>query len=347
MPGNPTQFILLPSMARKSYLRLVEIQAELEKESHESRFNAYFEGKDKSLGIVSGGLAYNYLAENFEDFAIPYPVLKICQYPLPALRIRELYEHCDSILVIEEGYPLIEEMIRGVLGNAKKIRGKLDGSLPRTGELNPDLVKLALGFSPKEGREVPGLVKNRPPALCKGCSHADVFLALNEVMAHYGDGRVFSDIGCYTLGALPPYNAIDSCVDMGASITMAKGAADAGLTPSVCVIGDSTFTHSGMTGLLDAIRENSAITVIISDNSTTAMTGGQKSHAEGRLESICMGLGVPAEHVRKFIPLKKHLPENVEILREEIAYHGISVVIAERECIQTATRKRKEKVKNT
>lgn len=345
-PENPTQFILLPSMARKSYQRLVDIQADLERESHESRFNNYFDGTDTSLGIIAGGLAYNYLAENFEDLKIPYPVLKISQYPVPTLRIRDLYERCDAILVVEEGYPLIEEMIRGVLGTGKEIHGKLNGSLPRTGELNPDLVGMALGFSPKKVRKVPDAIKPRPPALCKGCSHADVYHALNEAMGPYGDGRVFSDIGCYTLGAFPPYNAIDTCVDMGASITMAKGAADAGLIPSVCVIGDSTFTHSGMTGLLDAVRESSPVTVIISDNLTTAMTGGQESHAKGRLESICRGLGVPEEHLRRLNPLKKHHSENVQILKEEIAYKGISVIIAERECIQTATRnKRKQKAK--
>jgi indolepyruvate ferredoxin oxidoreductase alpha subunit len=346
MPGSPTQFILLPGMARKSYRRLIGIQDELEKESNESRFNAFFDAGDSSLGIITGGLAYNYLAENFKDFRVPWPVLKICQYPLPVKRIRELYERCDSLIVIEEGYPLIEETLRGVLGTAKKIRGKLDGSLPRTGELNPDVLKPVLGLSPKKGMEVPSLVRDRPPALCKGCSHADVFHALNEAMESYGDGRVFSDIGCYTLGAFPPFNALDTCVDMGASITMAKGAADAGLIPSVSVIGDSTFTHSGMTGLLDAVMENSPITVIISDNRTTAMTGGQKSHAEDRLESICRGLGVSPEHIRRITPLKKYHRDNVEILKEEIAYGGLSVILAERECIQTATRrKRKEKTK--
>ena len=112
-----------------------------------------------------------------------------------------------------------------------------------------------------------------------------MFNSLNEAVKPYGPDRVFSDIGCYTLAALPPYNSINSCVDMGASVTMAIGAADAGLFPSVAVIGDSTFTHSGMTGLLDAVVKNSSVTIIISDNSTTGMTGGQKSQATGRIET--------------------------------------------------------------
>ena len=150
------------------------------------------------------------------------------------------------------------------------------------------------------------LVKMRPPSFCNGCGHADMFNSLNEAIKPYGPGHVFSDIGCYTLAALPPYNAINSCVDMGASITMAIGAADAGLFPSVAVIGDSTFTHSGMTGLLDAVVKNSPVTIIISDNSTTGMTGGQKSQATGRLEKICEGMGVSREHLRSIVPLRKN-----------------------------------------
>ena len=176
-----------------------------------------------------------------------------------------------------------------------------------------------------------------------GCGHRDVYEALNNVMAEIGPGRVFADIGCYTLGALPPFNAINTCVDMGASITMAKGAADAGLVPSVAMIGDSTFTHSGMTGLLDAVNEKSPITVIISDNSTTGMTGGQDSSATGHLFEICKGLGVDPAHIRTFVPLKKNLQEAMDILREELAYPGVSVVIPQRECVQTYARKQRAK----
>ena len=217
----------------------------------------------------------------------------------------------------------------------------MDGSLPRDGELNPELVSQALGIGRQELHPVPEVVKNRPPALCKGCSHIDMYNALNEALAPYAPGRVFSDIGCYTLGALPPYNAINSCVDMGASVTMAKGASDAGMHPSVAVIGDSTFTHSGMTGLLDTVVEGTAITVIISDNSTTGMTGGQRSHATDRLVQICRGIGVQEAHIRVINPLRKHHEENVGIIKEELEYEGVSVIISQRECIQTAKKSKK------
>jgi indolepyruvate ferredoxin oxidoreductase alpha subunit len=236
---------------------------------------------------------------------------------------------------------VIEESLRGILDKGVKVLGRMDGTVPRDGELNPAIVAKALGMPLSYGKDVPDLVKMRPPSFCKGCGHADMFNALVEALKPYSPGRVFSDIGCYTLGAMPPYNAINSCVDMGASVTMAIGAADAGLFPSVAVIGDSTFTHSGMTGLLDAVNKNSPVTIIISDNSTTGMTGGQKSQATGKLEQICLGIGVAQEHLRVITPLHKNHEKNIRTISEELVYKGVSVIISARECIQTATRKKK------
>ena len=219
----------------------------------------------------------------------------------------------------------------------------MDGWIPRDGELTPDIVAKALGLEINSGPAIPDFLANRPPSMCKGCGHIDTYNALIEALKPFGAGRTFSDIGCYTLGALPPFEAVNSCVDMGASITMAKGASDAGLKQVVAVIGDSTFTHSGMTGLLDAVNENSPITVIISDNETTGMTGGQTSAAFGRLENICLGIGVSPEHLRLMIPLKKNHDANVAIISEELNHDGVSVIISRRECIQTAVKHKKLK----
>jgi len=341
LPVDPTQLILLPSMALKKYKKLLSQQSLFEDESEKSSFNKLFRGKDNSLGIITCGLTYNYLIENFKDHSSPYPVLKISQYPVPHNMMADFLGLCKEVLVVEEGFPMVEESLRGFMDDCRTIHGRMDGYLPRDGELNPDIVAKALDLPSKTILEVPGIVRDRPPSLCKGCSHADVFNALNEAIDEYGKGRVFSDIGCYTLGALPPFNAIYTCVDMGASVTMAKGAADAGLVPAVTVIGDSTFTHSGMTGLLDAVNEQSPVTIIISDNSTTAMTGGQKSSATGRLTEICRGIGVEPEHIRTIKPLKKYHRENVRIMKEEFGYNGVSVIIAQRECIQTAAKGKK------
>jgi len=340
LPKDPRQFVLLPAIARKNYKKLLNMQEAIKEASNESEYNQYIDASDKTLGIVACGIAYNYLMENYAGNC-PYPIVKVSQYPLPEKHIKRLRKECQNILVLEDGYPLVEQNLRGFFDEGIRIKGRLDGTLPRDGELNPNIVAQALGLNVCEGEKIPEIVKMRPPSLCMGCGHRDMYNALNEAIAQYGQGRVFSDIGCYTLGALPPFNAINSCVDMGASITMAVGASDAGLVPAVAVIGDSTFTHSGMTGLLDAVNKNAPIMVIISDNYTTGMTGGQDSASHGRMAEICKGLGVDPEHIKVIIPLKKNHEENTRIIKEELAYNGLSVVIPQRECIQTAARNKR------
>ena len=339
LPADLKQFILLPALARVRYKALLDLQPALLEASENSGNNVFISGNDHTIGIIACGLAYNYYMENKNTNSLDYPLLKITQYPLPQKLVQKIASLTDELIILEEGYPLVEETLRGFFNLPHSIKGRLDGSLPRDGELNPNIVASALGIPQPVFPKIPDIVTGRPPTLCKGCSHSDVYLALNIAIAEYGKGRVFSDIGCYTLGALSPYNSINSCVDMGASITMAKGASDAGLFPAVAVIGDSTFTHSGITGLLDAVIEETAITVIISDNNTTGMTGGQKSSARGKIRQICEGIGVPPEHVINLTPLKKNQSKNVEIIAKELAYKGVSVIIAERECIQTAAKR--------
>ncbi len=336
VPENLRQFVLLPVFARKKYEALLSKQASMEEISGAFGFNKYFDGRDKQLGIIASGIAYNYVMEHYTKHKLEFPLLKISQYPLPSRMLDRILDSCEKVLVVEEGYPFIEDRLKGFQGKGTPIKGKLDGTLPRTGEMNPDHVSAALGMEVKSGEAIPEVVKNRPPSMCAGCGHIESYKALNEALREYSEGRVFSDIGCYTLGALPPFETINSCVDMGASITMAKGAADAGLVPAVAVIGDSTFTHSGMTGLLDCVIEQSPVTVIISDNFTTAMTGGQDSHALGRLEQICEGIGVEKEHIHTFRPTKKNLDQMVQLIKKELAYEGVSVIIPRRQCIQTA-----------
>jgi indolepyruvate ferredoxin oxidoreductase alpha subunit len=342
LPEDPNQFMLLPAISRKRYKYLLYRQEQFEQEAEQSPFNVYHDGPDKSLGIIACGLGYNYLMENWQDTECPHPILKLSQYPLPRKQIEQLTSECEAILVIEEGMPLVEETLKGYLSNQFTIKGRLDGTLPRDGELNPNLVAIALGKPNTLGPVVPNVVAPRPPELCKGCPHRYAYQALNEALEPHGKGHVFSDIGCYTLGFLPPFQAINTCVDMGASITMAKGAADAGLFPAVAAIGDSTFAHSGITGLLDAVNESSNIVVIILDNATTAMTGGQDHAGNGKLEDLCLGVGVEEAHIRVVDPLPKTHDQMVQIFKEELAYTGVSVVIPRRECIQTLARKKRE-----
>ncbi len=340
--AQPSNWVLLPAFARKRNAVVTAQQAQLEEIAEHSTHNIYKEAANHSLGIIATGIAYNYLMECFPD-GCPYPVLKISHYPLPKALVRRMTHECDSVLIAEEGQPFVEEMVRGVMPGDTVVKGRLTGELPRTGELNPDIVKKTLGIAGGESYGICEDVVPRPPALCQGCGHRDVYTALNQVLADYPHARVFGDIGCYTLGFLPPYKAIHSCVDMGASITMAKGAADAGQWPAVAVIGDSTFTHSGMTGLLDAINEHADITVIISDNLTTAMTGGQDSAGTNKFEAICRGLGLDEEHLKVVVPLPKNMDEITQTIRDEINYHGPSVIIPRRECMQTLQRHLKQK----
>ena len=369
-PDEGKHWVLLPAIARRQNALLIGKQGELAAEAERSPFNKLELTAEKrivetaedgdtrganipTVGIIACGIGYNYVKEALGDGRRQHiaGILKISQYPLPAEQIKALAEAGDSLIVVEDGQPFVEQRVRALLGKDVSVRGKLTGHLPRTGELTPDNVAAAL----KEEREMTAddrrptsclqiptdAVVGRPPALCQGCGHRDVYKALNEVTAEYEGARIFGDIGCYTLGALPPFKSISTCVDMGASITMAKGAADAGLWPAVAIIGDSTFTHSGMTGLLDAVNENADITVVISDNLTTAMTGGQDSAGTNKFEAICIGLGVPAEHVRVVVPLPKNMEEITRTIREEIEYHGVSVIIPRRECMQTIAKHKK------
>ena len=345
LPANHRQFILLPANARRQYKELLAKQADFENYATDSGFNVFTDGDDKTLGIITTGIAYNYLLENYPDRYFPHPVLKIAQYPLPHAMVEKIYNSCDKLLILEEGYPVVEESIKGFLNTGKTIHGRLDGTVPRDGELNPNIVAVALGMKDTRGKDIPSIVVGRPPSLCKGCPHIYSYNALNESLEKWSKGRVFSDIGCYTLGALDPFDAINTCVDMGASITMAKGAADAGLLPAVAVIGDSTFTHSGITGLIDCVKDKSQITIMILDNETTAMTGGQDSSAFGRIEDICLGVGVDKDHIFVLDPSPKYHKENLAVLEKELEYKGVSVIIPRRECIQTAVKHLKDKKK--
>jgi len=345
--GRDKDWTLLPANARRRFKGLLEKQADLVRESETSPFNGLsLSETDRSVGIITSGIAHQYVLENLKEEKDRFSILKITSYPLPENMIKKLFDHVDTVLVMEDGYPFIEKKIMGLFGvHGKTVKGKLSGLLPLTGELSPDIVRLGLGLDALPTKELDGiLLAGRPPQLCKGCSHIDTFIALNKTLEDYPDAVVFSDIGCYTLGALPPYNAVDTCVCMGASIGMAKGGFEAGVHPAVAVIGDSTFGHSGLTPLLEAVENNTPMTVVIMDNTTVAMTGGQPSYASGeRLKNIILGMGVDKSHLRVIIPLSRNLEENIRVFREEIEYQGLSVIIPYRACIHVVGKQASKK----
>ena len=344
--ANPAGWILLPNLARQRWDRLLKAQEKLREYSEGSPYNTLsLSDSDRELGVITTGLGRNYYEENLEELAGQRggrpSHLHVGVYPLPAAKIRALAAHVRRVLVIEEGYPLLERQLRGLLDLPVAVDGKENGAIPASGELTPDNVRPALGLGARPGIPYSGpALPGRPPQLCAGCPHRDTFDALNQALAGYERKLVTSDIGCYTLGFLPPHQAIETCLCMGASIGMARGAAEAGLHPVVATIGDSTFLHSGMTGLVDAVASRANLTLIILDNSTTAMTGTQPTiMASPQIPELIRGLGVDLAHIRVINPLKRHTEENARILKEEIEYRGVSVIIALRDCVQTLKKK--------
>ena len=348
--GDPTSWTLLPANARRRWRLLLERQADFVSYAENCAYNSLkLNETDRTLGIITTGLAKNYFLENLGDLKTLPSHLHIGAYPLPVEKIRRLATHVDRVLVLEEGQPFLERQLRGIVSPPVEIEGKECGILPPDGELTPDIVREALGLRIREGVSLPGLsLPRRPPQLCAGCPHADSFHALKIALEAFPEAVVTSDIGCYTLGAFPPFCAIQSCVCMGASIGMAKGASEAGLKPAIAVIGDSTFLHSGVTGLVDAVAADTDMTLIILDNETVAMTGGQPTILpSSRLEKLILGLGVRPEYFQLLNAHRKLNSRNAEIIGNAIAHEGLSVIVMARECVETARRKPKIRKQET
>jgi indolepyruvate ferredoxin oxidoreductase alpha subunit len=361
------RWMLLPALARRNYDALIEKQKEIREwsASHpankvELQSKASLPGKP-DFAVITAGLGGNYYEENLADLTVmrngkPPARLHIGAYPLPEKSIRELCAVSEKIMVIEEGQPFIEEKLRGILPQSVEIIGRLGGpvfegnNIPRTGELDPDNVRTALGLPPRPSAAVTGFdpasLPARPPQLCKGCPHADSYETIKRVVeeldprpGHPSVG-INSDIGCYSLGAAPPYQVPESIVCMGASVGMAKGAADAGLPYSLAVIGDSTFIHSGITALIDTVASDTPMTLIILDNSIVAMTGCQPTMVPSEsLRALLLGCGVKREHLLELEARKNLVEENAARLKTEIEYRGLSVVVFKRECLEAARKK--------
>lgn len=364
------EWMLLPALARKNYEHMIAKQDELVAYTTASKRNPLvLNPKRKDLAIVTGGLGRNYFLENLEDYkafcekkfpglGIP-STLHIGTLPLPLDSLKKLADTAETILVIEEGQPFLEKQLRGVLPQNTKVVGKFTGLLPRAGELNPDLVRKALGLEPNKTAlsETAGIadfcanLPGRPPQLCNGCPHMDSYTSLNNAVAALVEkaGKdnvtVNADIGCYALGGAAPLNAAESIVCMGASIGMARGASQAGVKYTFGVIGDSTFLHSGITNLVDCVATKTPVTVVLLDNTIVAMTGCQPTMLpSSQFEPLIKGLGVEPEHIRVLATNPANREANTKVLIEEAEYRGVSVVIMVRECLE-AFRIRNKKAK--
>lgn len=340
--SDPSLYTLIPSNARRAYARLLDKQPALLDYAERHPANALTLREGRRPGILASGVAFNYLQEALGAELDRYHLLRIGAYPLPVGKIGRLLAASTELRVVEEGYPFIERYVSALgLLREPPITGKTTGHLPRSGELTPDALRASFGLPVRESLRIDRLdevLVGRPPRLCDACPHDDAYQAINEALADVaGEVRVQGDIGCYALGYLKPHQAIHSCLCMGASIGMAIGAAHAGMRPALAVIGDGTFTHSGMAPLLDAARANIPIKVFILDNSIVAMTGGQPTMAtDEQVVDLVAGLGVPRERIRIVSPTPQKKAENVQLIRAEIARDGVSVIIARRACVTYA-----------
>jgi indolepyruvate ferredoxin oxidoreductase alpha subunit len=328
---NMGKYIATPANARKLHVTLEERLEKLEERSNNSPLN-FFEWNDKKVGIITSGISYQYAKEVFGD-KVSYLKLGLT-FPLPKKMIAEFAEQVDTLYVIEENEPYIEETVK-IMGFDCIGKDKIPGIL----ELNPDIVERSLLGTEKEliksDRQMPG----RPPVLCPGCPHRGLFFALSKK-----DAVVTSDIGCYTLGAMPPLNAADTCICMGASISAGHGFKKAmdknGRDGKVfAVIGDSTFFHSGLTGLMDVAYNKSNVTVIIADNRITGMTGHQDNPGTGKtlkgedtveidIPKVCKALGI--EDVKVVNPL--NLKEMRTAVNEAMKKDKPNVIVTKWPC---------------
>ncbi len=327
--------VMLPAYARPKHPKVEQRLADLKAYGKDSPLNRVEMG-DRSIGIITSGIAYQYAKDALPGASF----LKLgLVYPLPDDLVREFASRVDQVVVIEELDPFIEEQVR-LLG-IDVAHGK--DWFPITGELSPDLVAERLTGQAVQRRPAAEGLPIRPPVMCPGCSHRGVFTVLRKLKVY-----VSGDIGCYTLGALPPFQAMHACLCMGGSITMAEGLSRAVEDTTdrknqvVAVIGDSTFFHSGVTGLMDLIWNQGSSVVMIQDNRITAMTGGQVTPGIGKnlmgkdapvidIETLVKALGVAEENVRV---VNAYDLEQVEtVLKEELAKPAPSVVLTKEPCV--------------
>ncbi len=324
--------VLLPANAKKKHVLVEQRLTELEEYGISCSCNR-IEWGDKKLGIITSGISYQHAREVFPKASI----LKLgLTYPLPKKLVQQFAEQVEKIYVIEELDPFLEEQISAM---GIQVEGK--NRLPIIGELNPEIIAQAFSLeSPQQEsvlKDVP--IPPRPPVLCPGCSHRGVFYAMKKLRL-----TVTGDIGCYTLAAIPPLETMDTCLCMGASIGYAEGiekaAGDKLKGKLIGVIGDSTFFHSGITGLLDIVYNQGKTKICILDNHITAMTGHQEHPGSGLtlkgepttkvdLEALCRAVGI--KRVVKVDPY--NLDQTVATLKQEMAADEPSVIIADAPCV--------------
>ncbi|MEW6187664.1 MAG: indolepyruvate ferredoxin oxidoreductase subunit alpha [Thermodesulfobacteriota bacterium] len=346
---DPFSYVTIPAVSRNLHIKLLKKYDQALAFSNQSPFNAII-GKGK-WGIVANGVSFGYVQDALADLQAQenFTVLKIgFSYPFPREIVKQFLHQVDRVLVVEELEPVMEEDLRSVaqsMGRTIPIQGKGVGKLNRLFEYDPARVRTSIAeyFQiPYQGRtpvalgDVPPL-PGRPPNLCPGCPHRSTFYAVRKVA---GDEAIYpTDIGCYTLGVLPPLSMADYLICMGSSVSTASGFSRATGRPIIAFIGDSTFFHSGITGLANAVHNNHKLTLVILDNETTAMTGHQphpgvdmallgQPNTRISIEEVVRGVGV--RQVTVVSPRK--VKDTMEAVKKSLAFDGVSVIISKEIC---------------
>ena len=343
------KYVMIPAHARGRHPVVLDRLEKMKAYAEETPLNR-IEWGDKSVGIITSGVAYQYAKEVAPHLSF----LKLGMvFPLPEQKIKDFASKVDRLIVAEELEPFFEDQIKAM---GLKVEGK--SIFPRLGELTPEIVSGCLtkagvleGIGKPQAAVPAGAALPRPPIMCAGCPHRSLFYSVNKLK-----GIVLSDIGCYTLSVLPPLQSIDTCICMGASISVAQGVAKSiektGMDekrPVFAVIGDSTFLHSGVTSLMDVAYNKGNVNVIILDNSTTAMTGGQDHPATGKtlqgeeahqVDFVKLADALGIERVRTVDPFD--LEATAKVLKEEADTPGPSVIITNRPCVMLSKPKPEE-----
>jgi len=334
-PGN---MIAVPSNVLRCHKNLNEKQEGLKQWGKDSGLNKTFKNGRKK-GIITCGIGYVYAKEYGPEYAI----LKISYYPFAETLIEEFVKGLEEVWVLEEGEPLVEEIARRY---SSRVKGKISGEINSIGELGPDvLAEYVPGWSTGQSSYKPSKpLPPRPPALCAGCPHSKLYVALKAAQPTFTAG----DIGCYTLGANPPYQIVDTCLCMGAGISKAAGISKQGVKRVAAVIGDSTFIHSGIPALINAVYNKASVLVLILDNSAIAMTGHQPTPLTGitakgegggktSLEDLCKSCGVSSVEVTDPYDVEK----TESLIKEKLDAEGVNVVISRRPCVFVSRRRSK------
>jgi len=358
---NPSQFVVLPANARSMRQHLIEKLEEIEEFANNCELNRIID-KERDSGIITSGSSFNYVMDIVDEYRIPARVLKLTlSYPFPEKLVKSFLDSVKQVTIVEEVEPVMEKealSLIGKYGMKKRVHGKLDDTFPRAFEYTPDIVRESLSKSfnlnlpQKEPIKSAIPLPSRPPVLCPGCPHRATYYSLKEAVKSLGVKNIIypTDIGCYTLGAAPPYEMADYLLSMGSSVGTACGFARATEQKVVSFIGDSTFFHAGIPALINAVHNKDKIMLVILDNRTTAMTGEQPypgvpidgmgdTAPEVSIEEIVKAAGVG--FTRTTDPF--NLGKAREAFAEALRYDGVAVVIAKHPCAQITARERRKK----